>query len=261
MNHPRPFYCNFFCQIWNNYFLLEAMALHCTKLEGSRYRFMSKYEKLFSGSCTQFSSQLLNGPRWGARVPLSRPQNGSVQQLLPRPNGCWRLSCIHLPGWGGDKASRKRTDGQPRRVHRSTDRPSSTWRWRGGNPDCGFLGWLGAAGQFPSLVSMARAMVARLALPPAGFNASVVLQTGVSKLPAVRSALFPKILLQHGCCLQSRARGFSVAVHISHFSPQTSFEEKKTVIKQAGRWTFKPMANAWRGRTWQENGCIRDFLV
>lgn len=131
----------------------------------------------------------------------------------------------------------------------------------GGNPDCGFLGWLGAAGQFPSLVSMARAMVSRLALPPAGFNASLVLQTGVSKLPAVCPALFPKILLQHGCCLQSRARGFSVAVHISHFSPQTSFEEKKTVIKQAGRWTFKPMANAWRGRTWQENGCIRDFLV
>lgn len=50
-------------QLFLTDFLLEAMAFHCTKLEDFSYHFMLKYEKLFSGNSTQFSSQLLKLPR------------------------------------------------------------------------------------------------------------------------------------------------------------------------------------------------------
>lgn len=174
MNHLRSFYCNFFHQIWNNYFLLEAMALNCTKLEGSSYHLMLKYEKLFSGNCTQFSSQLLNCPRWGAHVSPSSPENGSMQQLLPHPNSCWRLSCTRLGKVEslGDKNSRKCTDEQPRLTHRGTERPTSVW---GGES---WLQVFGVAGYsrtvslpFPGKHSQDHGG------PPAAFNASLVPQT------------------------------------------------------------------------------------
>lgn len=57
---------------------------------------MLKWEKLFSGNCTQFSSQLLNCPRWGAHKSLSNPENGPMWKLLLHPNSCWRPSCTRL---------------------------------------------------------------------------------------------------------------------------------------------------------------------
>lgn len=86
----------FFRQIWNNYLWLEAMALHCAELEDFSYELMLKWEKLFSGNCTQFSSQLLNCPRWGAHKSLSNPENGLMWKLLLHPNSCWRPSCTRL---------------------------------------------------------------------------------------------------------------------------------------------------------------------
>jgi len=101
--------------------------------------------------------------------------------LTPAPCRPLRLleAELHLLGEGGscgDNTSRQRAHKQPRLARRSANRPTSTWE---GNPDGRFLGWLGAARQFPSAVSLARAMVARLALPPAGFNTTLVLQTDV----------------------------------------------------------------------------------
>lgn len=87
-------YCNFFHRIRNNYFLLEAMALHCTKVESSSYYFMLKYEKLFSGNCTQFSSQLLNCPRWGVRVSLGSPETPPCNPLIPTAARGWAA-----PAW------------------------------------------------------------------------------------------------------------------------------------------------------------------
>lgn len=76
-------------------------------------------------------------------------------------------------------------------------------------------------------------MVARLALPPTDFNASLVLQTDV-KATGHCPTLIPKDTTSAGLVPpeQSKAWGFSVAVHVSDVSPQTSFEENKAVIKQ-----------------------------
>lgn len=64
----------------------------------------------------------------------------------------------------------------------------------------------------------------------------------VSKLPAHLPTPFPKTPPQQGCCLQSRAWGFSAVVHISDFSPRTSFEENKIVTEQADA----ELANSWQ---------------
>lgn len=159
----------------------------------------------------------------------SSPKNGSMQQLLPHPNSCWRLSCTRLGKVEslGDKNSRKmyrRTAKTHTEAQR--DQPVSGE----GNPDCRFLGWLGTVGQFPchSLGSTARTTVDhQQPLMPA------LSHKLMPKLPAICLPPFPKIPLQQGCCLQSKAQGLSVAVHVSNFSPQTSFEENKIVIKQA----------------------------
>lgn len=207
------------------------MALNCTKLDGSSYHLMLKYEKLFSGNCTQFSSQLLNCPRCGAHVSPSSPENSSMQQLLPHPNSCWRLSCTRL---GKVEALETKipenvlTNSQDSHTEAQRDQPVSGE----GNPDHRFLGWLGTVGQFPchSLGSTARTTVdhQQPLMPALSYKL-------MPKLPAICLPPFPKIPLQQGCCLQSKAQRFSVAVHVhvGNFSPQTSFEENKIVIKQA----------------------------
>lgn len=87
----------FFHQIRNNDFLLEAMASHCTNLEGSSYHLVLKYEKLFSGNCTQFSSQLLNCLRWRTPVSLKKAPCSSYSFILTAAGG-WAP-----PFWGGWK--------------------------------------------------------------------------------------------------------------------------------------------------------------
>lgn len=155
-----------------------------------------------------------------------------------------------------------------------TDQPASC----GGILTAGF-GGVGAAGHPPLLPWLGCGGKAS-PWPPAGFNINPALQTGAkaaSRLwvflprstpsarllppglnPALQTgvkaagrlwALFPETHLQQDCCFQTRAEGFSVADHVSNFSPQTSFEEKQVCHKTGLPLNFKTDSKQAEGRT------------
>lgn len=176
MNHLRSFLMQFFHQIWNNYFLLEAMALHCTKVESSSYHFMLKYEKLFSGNCTQFSSQLLNCPRWGVCVSGQSWNSRNLQ--IPTAARGWAA-----PAWLRWKLWRqnfqKCNDKHPTLARRSMARLTSIWGVESWPQIFGDVSWCSRIISLHSCITgrMACALVIRLDLSLAGSN--TILQTGV----------------------------------------------------------------------------------
>lgn len=61
----------------------------------------------------------------------------------------------------------------------------------------------------------------------------------VSKLPAACGPCSQKYTFSKAAAFQTRAEGFSVADHVSNFSPQTSFEEKQVCHKTGLPLNFK----------------------